>query len=114
LQTGVIAFAGQAVHLEEPFVGALLNLDQVRDLDGGWDLGKIKTLTEGNILHSENSNVSAVWLRNQNRGMWGAHVAPELPRTRKDNKAPTGTGFPVGANYRALPILKMCRSAPVR
>ena len=37
LQAGVVALAGQPVHLQEAFVGALLNLDQVRDLDGGWN-----------------------------------------------------------------------------
>ena len=37
LQAGIVALAGQSVHLQETFVGALLNLDQVRDLDGGWN-----------------------------------------------------------------------------
>ena len=35
--TGVVALAGQPVHLQEAFVRALLNLDQVRNLDGGWN-----------------------------------------------------------------------------
>ncbi len=37
LQAGIVALAGQPVHLQKAFVGALLNLDQVRDLDGGWN-----------------------------------------------------------------------------
>ena len=37
LQAGIVALAGQPVHLQEAFVGALLNLDQVRNLDGGWN-----------------------------------------------------------------------------
>src|ERR1019366_8948261 len=43
LQPAVFAFAGQFVHLQEAVIGALLNLDQVRDLDGCWNFGKIET-----------------------------------------------------------------------
>ncbi len=38
LQSAVFAFAGQFVHLQEAVIRALLNLDQVRNLDGGWNL----------------------------------------------------------------------------
>src|SRR4029077_12874169 len=37
LQAGVVALAWQPGHLQEAFVGTLLNLDQVRNLDGGWN-----------------------------------------------------------------------------
>ena len=37
LQPGIVALTGQPVHLQKAFIGALLNLDQVRDLDGGWN-----------------------------------------------------------------------------
>ena len=47
LQAGVIALAGQPVHLQKALVGALLHLDQVRDLDGGRNFGKIETFAEG-------------------------------------------------------------------
>ena len=56
LQAGVIALARQAVHLQETFVGTLLYFDQVRNLDSGWNLGKIKTMTESVLFrHSEYS-----------------------------------------------------------
>jgi hypothetical protein len=38
LQPAVFALAGQQVHLQEAVIGALLHLDQVRDLDGCWNL----------------------------------------------------------------------------
>src|SRR5262249_31593035 len=54
LQAAVLALARQLVHLEEAVVRTLLNLDQVRDLDGCWNFGKIKTLAEDAILcHSQ-------------------------------------------------------------
>ena len=60
LQTGIVALAGQQVHLQEAFVGLLLNLDQVRNLDGGWNFRKIKSCTVGVILrHSEAPKLSA-------------------------------------------------------
>src|SRR5258708_24436862 len=40
-------------HLQEAVVGALLHFDQVRDLDGRRDLGKIESLTEGGFLSHE-------------------------------------------------------------
>ena len=46
LQSAVVAFAGQAVHLQEALVGTLLYFNQVWNLDGCWNLGKIKTMTE--------------------------------------------------------------------
>ena len=54
LQSAVFAFAGQFVHLQEAVVGALLNLDQVRDLDGRGNLGKIETFAVDIVLcHSQ-------------------------------------------------------------
>ena len=50
LQPAVFALAGQFVHLQEAVVGALLHLDEVRDLDGGWNLGEIKTLAVDIVL----------------------------------------------------------------
>src|ERR1035438_4387014 len=44
LQAAVFALARQFVHLQEPVVGTLLHLDQVRDLDGCGNFGKIETL----------------------------------------------------------------------
>ena len=50
LQPAVFAFAGQLVHLQEAVIGALLNLDQVRNLDGCWNFGKIETLAMDIVL----------------------------------------------------------------
>ena len=44
LQAAVFALTGQFVHLQEAIIRTLLNLDQVRDLDGCRNLGKIETL----------------------------------------------------------------------
>ena len=44
LQAPVFALAGQQVHLQKSLVGLLLNVDQVRDLDGRLDFGKIQPL----------------------------------------------------------------------
>ena len=49
LQTGVIAFLRKHVHLEEPFVGILLHLDEIRNLDRRSDLGKIRSLSGGRL-----------------------------------------------------------------
>src|SRR6267378_389283 len=55
-KSGVVAFAGQAVHLQKAFIGTFLDFDQVRNLDGCWNLGKIKTLSQSVIFrHSEYS-----------------------------------------------------------
>jgi hypothetical protein len=54
LQPAVFTLAGQFVHLQEAVIGTLLNLDQVRDLDGRWNLGKIETLAVYVVLcHSQ-------------------------------------------------------------
>src|ERR1019366_6211432 len=54
LQPAVFALAGQFVHLQEAVIGALLNLDQVRDLDGRWNFGKIETFAVDIVLcHSQ-------------------------------------------------------------
>ena len=44
LQSAVFAFARQFIHLQKAVIGALLNLDEVRDLDGCGNLGKVETL----------------------------------------------------------------------
>ena len=62
LQPAVLALAGQFVHLQEAVIGALLNLDQVRDLDGCWNLGKVETLAVNIVFwHSKNSCFQAAW-----------------------------------------------------
>ena len=43
LQAVVLALLGQLVHLQEALVAAALDFDQVGNLDGGWNLGKIET-----------------------------------------------------------------------
>ena len=42
LQAAVFALAGQSIHLQKAVVGALLNFDEVGNLNCGRDLGKIK------------------------------------------------------------------------
>src|ERR1051325_2921225 len=46
LQPTIIALARQAIHLQKAVVGALLHLDEVRDLNGGGNLGKIEAIPE--------------------------------------------------------------------
>ncbi len=50
LQAAVIALAGQTIHLQKAIVGTLLHFDQVRNLDGCWNLGKIKSCAESIAL----------------------------------------------------------------
>src|ERR1700686_5013396 len=57
LQAAVFALAGQFIHLQEAVVGTLLNLDQVRDLNGGRNFGKIESFTEG-IFHRQKLPIS--------------------------------------------------------
>src|SRR5438128_1726444 len=47
LQSRVVTFLRKHVHLEEPFVGILLHLDEIRNLDRRSDLGKIRSLSGG-------------------------------------------------------------------
>src|SRR2546426_906957 len=80
LQTGVVTLAGQAVHLKEAVVRALLYLDQIRNLDRGGNFGKIKAVTKGIILrHSDDSNSQAQPEAAFNRGiktMWEWDYSP--------------------------------------
>src|SRR5437773_9736208 len=80
LQTGVVTLAGQAVHLKEAVVRALLYLDQIRNLDRGGNFGKIKAFTKGIILrHSDDSNSQAQPEAAFNRGiktMWEWDYSP--------------------------------------
>jgi hypothetical protein len=45
LQTGVFALLRKHVHLEEPFVGILLYLDQIRNLNRCPNLGEVCSLS---------------------------------------------------------------------
>ena len=47
LQAIVLALLGELVHLQEALIAAALDLDEVRDLDCGWDLRKIETAAKG-------------------------------------------------------------------
>src|ERR1041385_7597028 len=47
LQTSIIAFFRKHVHLEEPLVGVLLYLDQIRNLDRCANLRKVRSLSRG-------------------------------------------------------------------
>ena len=47
LETVVLALLRELVHLEEALVAAALDLDQVRDLNGGGDLGEVETAADG-------------------------------------------------------------------
>ncbi len=46
LEAVVLALLGELVHLQEALVAAALDLDEVRNLNGGGDLGKIKTAAD--------------------------------------------------------------------
>ncbi len=47
LQAGVVALAGQPVHLQKAVIGTPLHFDQIRNLDRCWNFGKIESLAEG-------------------------------------------------------------------
>src|SRR5205085_10386573 len=99
---GVVTLAGQAVHLKEAVVRALLYLDQIRNLNRGGNFGKIKAFTKGIILrHSDDSNSQAQPVAAFNRGrktMWEweyARLAGQRPpphhHSLTDAYAPAGT-----------------------
>jgi hypothetical protein len=46
LKAVILALLGELVHLKETLIAATLNLNEVRNLDGGWDLGKIETAAD--------------------------------------------------------------------
>src|SRR3989440_10102955 len=106
LQTGVVTLAGQAVHLKEAVVRALLYLDQIRNLDRGGNFGKIKTFSKRIILrHSDDSNSQTQPEAAFNRGiktMWGwgyfpfgGSQAPHPNHSYLTNKsAPRGEKLP--------------------
>src|SRR5579864_841895 len=50
LQPRVFPLVGKQVHLQEPLVRLLLNLDQVRNRNRGLDLGKVHSLGGGAIM----------------------------------------------------------------
>src|SRR6185437_5390630 len=50
LQTRIVAFARQQVHLQEPLVGLLLNLDQVRNGDRSLNLREIDSFAGSAIF----------------------------------------------------------------
>ena len=49
LQTRVVAFLRQHVHLQKPLVTLLLDFDQIRDRNGCFDLGEINAFTNRNV-----------------------------------------------------------------
>src|SRR5271155_5893127 len=50
LQTVVVPLVGELVHLQKTLIRAPLHFDQVRNLDGGRNLGKIESAANGAIL----------------------------------------------------------------
>ena len=50
LQTDVLALVGQKIHLQKTLVGRLLNLNQVRNRNGGLDLGEIHSFGGGAVM----------------------------------------------------------------
>src|SRR5688500_5093344 len=49
LQADVISLVREQFHLQEPFVGLLLNLNQVRNRDGGLDFRKVDSFAGGAV-----------------------------------------------------------------
>src|SRR5207248_2029608 len=87
LQTRVLALARQTVHLQEAFVGLLLDLDQVRDRNGRLDFRKVDALAVdvlGQAVHSLDleektralSPTQRFWIVDCGLWIW---IADELP-----------------------------------
>ena len=75
LQAAVFALAGQLVHLQEAVVRTLLHFDQVRDLNGGRNFGKIESFTEG-IFHRQKLPISRATEGHAQTAECGALMAP--------------------------------------
>jgi hypothetical protein len=73
LQTGIVALTGQTIHLQEALIGTFLHLNQIWDLDGGWNFGEIKPRAKNIIMivhcHSETPNFQAQLPAATNLGM---------------------------------------------
>ncbi len=79
LETGVVALAGEQVHLQEPLIGFFLDLDQIRDRDRSFNLRKIDSLTIRNMfrgLHDPKSSVPS-----------GRRQAVRMPPVNQNKKA---------------------------
>src|SRR5208282_877672 len=108
LQAAVFALAGQFVHLQEAVIGTLLNFDQVRNLDGCGNLGKIETLAVNIVLcHAQELLLSGSLGLQVQRGMRAQKAAPQYCLTRlllptggvrgKKRAAPARTNLSAGA-----------------
>src|SRR6266545_631180 len=81
LQTRVLTLARQTVHLQEALVGLLLDLNQVRNRDGGLDFRKIDALAVnvlGKAVHSLDLEEKNGALNNGDWGLgdWGTVASP--------------------------------------
>src|ERR1700761_3403158 len=47
LEPVVLTLGGQLIHLQEALVAAALHFNQIRNLDGGWDLRKVEAAAKG-------------------------------------------------------------------
>ena len=87
LETGVFPFARQQVHLQEPLVGFLLDLDEIRDGYRRFDSGEVNSLPRRatcRILHSltpESRKATAQPMKHSNPG-------PDLARPGSSSSQP--------------------------
>ena len=95
LETGVITFGRQLIHLEETLVGAALYLDQVWNANSSGNLGKVETAAKGAVLVGHSLLLGTRSAREKRRATVrvmrcsGCWVLP-----RKVRPASFGTGFP--------------------
>jgi hypothetical protein len=91
LESGIVAFTRQTIHLQETVVRTLLNLDEVGNLDGRRNFGKIETCTEGafRIWHQKLLNLTCRGERLQSalRGVtFGSTHCPLVPDRASDGR----------------------------
>jgi hypothetical protein len=102
LQTGVVAFGGQLVHLEKALIGAALDLDEVRDTNSCRNLGKVETAAKGAVLVGHSLLLGPV-SRGKERptGSSGAPGYSVLPRNSRPASFGTGISLVVTAALKA-------------
>src|SRR5947207_4144353 len=82
LQAGVFALAGQTIHLQETLVRLLLDLDQVRDRNGRFDLREIDALAVdvlGKAVHSVDLEENKALNGFRDWGLGVLNASPPVP-----------------------------------
>src|SRR5262249_43805861 len=97
LETCIVSFAGQKVHLQKSLVGLLLNFDQVGNRNRSFDLRKINSFT---MLDAIFRGLHSLKSSKKQREPLREATPPES--TRSKTKRPEGEHTPRASNGNAV------------